>query len=404
PLALIFMYLGLLSAHAAIEAKPGKRRRTYALGFPVMMTLMVLTKESFLVLLPALVLYDLYLKAEENEGFFKNLFRNIGTVVYEAVLFLACMAVIVFYSGTSSTGYAGVDESYKALDYLKGMWMICKGELSVYLVVFLLVFLVQIVLSVLYLKGKVSFSDAPKLFVKKRLYELAITVYAAAFQILLHAKSGMSERYLIPTITWLLIYVFCFAFPLWSELLRNLAAGGAVETEKEDIEEGKRADKKTSAGKRAFPHLVCALLSCIWLIFMVATTNVHATCLNYVYVCSNNTLMLLRLNELAQANGGEDCKIIVCADYGEWNLAISAFMEELYGVPEVYSLSKHDPYNDISEDRYLIEGEGERTLTIPEADIYVTQSEFLTIKMQDHKIDHSKMQQETFANYIVFSR
>ena|GEM_PF-6703458 len=378
PLALIFFWLALLSADEAafIEVLENagmerKRKRLLTMSFYLFLALMALTKESFLVLLPAFVLYRLYAEQKNDESFFAVLLRNAGSVIYGAVLFLTGMGIIVFYSGTSSTGYAGVDESYGVPDYLKGMWNICKGELSGYLIVLLFCLIVNIVLTLRIVGDKKSEKSKTRDFLRKRIYEFVILFYAVFIQVLLHAKSGMSERYLIPAITWIFIYVFCFSFPLW---------------------------------RAYFYKAVPAILAAGWLCFLAVTGNVHALCLDYVYVCSNNTLMLLRLNELAETYGKEDCKIIVCANYGEWNLAISAFMEELYGVDEVYSLSTADPYNDISEDRYLIGDETDRTLTIPEADIYVTQSEFLTIKMQDHQVDYTQMQKDIFATYIVYSR
>lgn len=397
PLALIWLFLGLICAVKYIEGSHkdntgqentiADRKRRWLVGFHIFMTLMMLTKESFLILVPICVFFFLYLELQNiyvgdeklRTAIGRTLKKHVGTIIYEAVVFIICMCVIVFHSGVSSTGYAGLDASYTIRDYLVGMWNIWKGELKSYLLLMFVVIAINAVLSVKYRKQKG--------FAFYRLCELLIVLYFVLSQSLLHAKTGMSERYLFPCITGILIYVCCFGIPLWVKLLKERSSSPELELAK---------------AKRGWKMFVPQAALAVWAIWMIVGSQFHALCLNYVFTCSNNTRMLIRLSELAYENGGEDCKIIVSTQFGEWNLALCAFMEELYGVDQTFALSQSDPYNDIALDRYVIGNEPAQTLTIPEADIYVAQKEFLPIKMQDYGMDYSQMQQEVFGNYIIY--
>lgn len=365
PQALIWLFLGLICAVNYVK----NHRKRWMIGFHIFMTLMMLTKESFLILVPICVFFLLYLELKDAytddvkilSAMGKVMKKHRMTIAYEAVVCIACLCVILFHSGVSSTGYAGLDASYTVRDYASGMWAVWMGELFPYVFLLLVTFIANIVFCVINRKEKG--------YIFLRLCETIIVVYFVLSQSLLHAKTGMSERYLFPCITGILIYICCFSIPLWK---------GKI--------------------KQWLPQLALA----IWAVFIVATSQFHALCLNYVFTCSHNTQMLIRLSELAQERGGGDCKIIVSAPFGEWNLAVCAFMEELYGVDKTYGLSQSDPAVNEAEDRYVVGNKEAGTLGISEADIYVAQKEFLPIKMRENGLEYTEMQSEVFGNYMIF--
>lgn len=366
PQALIWLFLGLICAVNYVEKE---KKRRWIIGFHIFMTLMMLTKESFLILAPICVFFLLYLELQKEyigdekllSAIGKIMKRHLVTIIYEAVVCVACLCVIVFHSGVSSTGYAGLDASYSTGDYLTGMWAIWTGEILPYIFLMLIAVVANTVLCIVNRKEKG--------YIFSRLCELIVVLYFVLSQSLLHAKTGMSERYLFPCITGILIYVCCFSMPLWK---------GKI--------------------KKCLPQLALAA----WAVYIVATSQFHALCLNYVFTCSHNTQMLIRLSELAEERGGEECKIIVSAPFGEWNLAVCAFMEELYGVDETYGLNQTDPAVNEAQDRYVVGDTEVGTLSIPEADIYVAQKEFLPIKMRENGVEYTEMQSEVFGNYMIF--
>lgn len=375
PMALIWLFLGLICAcmYVGDRVKPveEKGKRRWIIGFHFFMTMMMLTKESFLLLVPICVFFLLFYDMQHIDAgeerivslTGKVLKKHLWSILYEAVVCVICMGVIVLHSGVSSTGYAGFDPSYGARDYIAGIWNVWRGELKLYLFLLLVTVLVNVILCVIHRQEK--------WFLFFRGSELLFVLWFLFSQSLLHAKTGMSERYLFPCITGILIYVCCFSLPLWGRLWNR---------------------------KKIIPQLMFAG----WALWIVCISQFHALCLNYVFTCSYNTQMLIRLSELAQEKGGEECKVIVSTQFGEWNLALCAFMEELYGVKHTYALSQSDPDNEIAVDRYDLEHEVQETLTIPEADIYVAQREFLPFKMRDCGVDYTQMHQEVFGNYIVY--
>lgn len=384
PLALVWLFASLICA--VCYAESGKASPLFL--FHLFMTLMMMTKEAFLILVPVIVCFLLWQVLQNEYGteekpvraIVKLLKNHIWSIVYEAVAFCLCMGIIVFHSGVSSIGYAGLDASYSVADYAAGMWKIWKGDLFPYLVVLLITICVNIVFCVRKRKEKG--------FVFLRCCELLFVLYFVFSQSLLHAKSGMSERYLFPCITGILIYVFCFGVSLWTRLWQQ-----------SDKETGKR---RITGCK--WKTIIAQTLLVIWSAGMIYTSQFHALCVNYVLTCSNNTQMLIRLSELAKERGGESCKIIVSTPYGEWNLAVCAFMEELYGVKHTFALSQSDQDNRTANDRYVIGEETEQTIDVTEADLYVAQLEFLPMKMRECGLEYTQMQQEIFGNYIIFMK
>lgn len=367
PQALIWLFLSLICAVNCVEKAEKKRR--WIIGFHVFMTLMMMTKEAFLILVPICVFFLLYLELRNiyvGEAKLKTsigtvMKKHLATILYEAVVCVLCLCIIVFHSGVSSIGYAGLDASYTAGDYLSGMWKVWTGELLPYLLLMIVAILGNVVLCVLHRKENG--------YVFYRLCEALIVLYFVLSQSFLHAKSGMFERYLFPCINGILIYVCCFSIPLWK---------GKI--------------------KQWIPQIVLG----VWAIVMIVSSQFHTSCLSYVFTCSYNTQMLIRLSELAKERGGEDCKIIVSAPFGEWNLAVCAFMEELYGVDGTYGLNQSDPTVTEAKDRYVVGDKEAGTLSIAEADIYVAQKEFLPIKMRENGVEYTEMQSEVFGNYMIF--
>lgn len=371
PLALIWMFMGLICLVKDVEQR--ERFRGWRIGFHICMTIMMLTKESFLILIPIFLFFIFILELQQMHNSDRTcreiiklyLKKYVVDIIYELIVFAVCMGVIILHSGVSSTGYAGLDASYTLRDYFNGMWKVWTGDLLPYSILLIIFMGVNICLSIVYHKDKK--------FLLSRLCEIVFVLYFVLSQSLLHAKTGMSERYLFPCITGIFIYVFCMSIPLWADLV----------------------------GKRCITTWTIEGLLAVWAMGMIFSSQFHALCLNYVFTCSNNTQMLIRLSELAEQNGGKDCRMIVSTPYGEWNLAISAFMEELYDVDYVYSLSQTSS-TDQAVDRYMVKGETQETISLSDADIFIAQQEFLPEKMRACGIEYTQLQQEIFGNYMIF--
>lgn len=370
PLALIWMFLALIFA---VRCQENAGRWDKVL-FLFLLTMMMGVKESFLLLAPVIVFFLCYLEWRKSESFSLKkhmgvLWKYKGILIYTILLFLLCIGIIVFYCGVDSTGYAGFDEHLSIGDYLGLMWNIWTGSLSVYLRIFFAMLLLCVVVWI-YQLMKCKPQKAQWFFL--RFCEILFPLYFILSQSILHAKSSMDERYLLPCVTGIFIYVMIFGYDYFSKV-------------------------KWSA------VLYYAGITALFL-FLAIRSNIYQVTRNYATVCIHNMQMLDRVNQLTEAYAGTDTNIVISTRYGEWNMAFSAFMEELYGVHNVYSLSQTDSGDGLAYDRYVKEEEEKAGHDITDADIYIAQSEYLPQKLGENGVDVNAFSQEVFGYYIVYYR
>ena len=163
--------------------------------FYIASILMSLMKESFVIMIPALYLFEVCLLEEyELDGAnvpLKSLFIPLIKHIWGwCVLAVCCMMevyVIISYVGTNSIGYAGFSKDTKLSDYIDGIITSVTDQLK-YGVILLVAALVLIVY--LCYQYKISF--------EKMISKLLLFGYIFISQLALYAKSGMMERYLMP--------------------------------------------------------------------------------------------------------------------------------------------------------------------------------------------------------------
>lgn len=170
-----------------------------------------LMKESFLLLIPAVVWLRLGLESVYNlqspKDIFNILKRNVLFIVISAVFFLINIYVIVTYVGMNQIGYAGLDESYGIKDYIWAMQRLCRDSLHSYVLLAYAVLGVTLIsLIILFLVKRARFNAG--------LVLLSVLIifsgYVVVTQMILHAKSGMWDRYLLPGIIgFAMVFVVC---------------------------------------------------------------------------------------------------------------------------------------------------------------------------------------------------
>lgn len=184
-LSISFFYLGKLLSNKSHH--PGN---TFAFG--LFLLLSTLTKESFIILVPAI----LFLKVWQESNVYGKTFpdsvkQNIKLIIVFTVIVIAELAVIFYYKAISPRfiNYIGVDESTFTVSNLHislvRLW-ITKGYLLVIL---------PFVLFILFMKRKAgNRKEFWTFFLPLTLLFLLITIP----QILLYSKSLIFERYLLP--------------------------------------------------------------------------------------------------------------------------------------------------------------------------------------------------------------
>lgn len=195
-----FLSLSVLSMIYAI--KSNKNKIIFRILFCFLGLLMALCKESFLLLIPALLFVYLFLYSRNNANLKLSLSvkKNLPELVFFGLLFVLSVAYVSVKVNTESLGYAGI----KDVDFQKyvkafGTLFLNEGVGVVSLMLFTLSYVVSVSLDK---KNKQSSS-------RTHLYVLILAVLIVVPQVYLYGKSGVFERYFIPgVIAWAILFVF----------------------------------------------------------------------------------------------------------------------------------------------------------------------------------------------------
>lgn len=178
-----------------------------------------LMKESFLLLLPGIawlrVGFEFVGRLYRPKDIWKVLRSNGLFIILDLVFFSLNIYVITAYVGVNQIGYAGLDKNYGIKDYIWAMMRMCKESLSLY---FWLACILLAVVIVYCIKGLLTWKKtktaAWNLFKAgdENIYLVLLLfgLYVIGTQMILYAKSGMWDRYLLPAIAgFALIFVVC---------------------------------------------------------------------------------------------------------------------------------------------------------------------------------------------------
>ena len=199
-MAMLSLSLFFLGKYVVSEAKA----KTFKILFVVFAILSALSKESFLLLLPAFILLLVYLDKIKSELDWKEVIKkNIGSIGVLAIVFVGCVGYIKMFIGTGGTGYAGVaGPNLKA--YGETFWDLSKKTWLSYLI------LTQ-TLVILFFSWKEKSQEKMEERVRKIAFPVIIFLAVVLPQVFLHMKSGFMKRYLVPV---MLAYALAFVFSL----------------------------------------------------------------------------------------------------------------------------------------------------------------------------------------------
>lgn len=155
----------------------------------ISMFLMSLMKESFVLMLPPILFLYLGLYSyKNNDKNIKNiLIENKKIIITFVSLFFIEIFVIVFFVGTNKIGYAGFSSDTTTYQYLEG---IRKSLISDGLINQAILFLIA---------GGITLASYNTVKNKKSFLGIILfVVVTVIFQLILHAKSTMFERYIVP--------------------------------------------------------------------------------------------------------------------------------------------------------------------------------------------------------------
>ena len=192
-----------------------------AAGSAFLFFLMSLYKESFILLLPFVLLYVLYAQMRGRErltaaSLWESVRAKWGYLLVLGLLFTAEMLLLLFVIGTNNYEYIGLDAQMTYEQY-REVWLNALGaDLKWY-------FRFGVICCMILL----TYWEE----LKKLGWEMALTALLIVPQIVTYSKTGITERYLLPT---------AFGIAFWL-----IAAGGTM---------------KALGGRRKSVYVLCLLL------------------------------------------------------------------------------------------------------------------------------------------------
>jgi len=201
PIGIFWLSIGLYFMARTIF-EPGKLGPTYNVLSVLALVIASLSKESFVVILPAVVLWGLILYRQHHQLSWINTIKaNLGKIALLASVCVAELAIIFLKVGTNRIGYAGVDSNSLTLHQIaftvKQLFLASNPLLMGMIgAVFVVVLTSKIVYDHV-LTPKQPFKSLRSLLEELFYVAVLMGVYIIP-QAVLYAKSGFYARYLIP--------------------------------------------------------------------------------------------------------------------------------------------------------------------------------------------------------------
>lgn len=326
-------------------------------------------KEAFLLLLPLLPVWLVYWEINLNgqevswKGIRIILQKRWIYFLATYLVFLIDMAVILLYVGINRIGYAGIDDTYGIVDYIRGIWYIVIGKLRLYIITSMIgVLFLFVLLCISWMKGQREL-----LFRLARCMIIPILTfgYFLGGQLILHVKSGMFERYLLPA-------TVAFAY-FWLIDLNGFI----------------RFDKKIMKGYYVFVTFMALTL--------IVGVNDEEQARTYAADGKNTTSML----SMAAAYADKNPNIIVGEGY-EKDFSSSVYLQEKYHVKSVYNLYYSTVENGIVRDGYLCDADEKEAITIDEAQMFIGYPDMLIPIMEEYGISRQNLESYAFGDYVLY--
>ena len=196
-IALIFMALSIYAT---------KKNILYKMLFIFFVILSSLSKESFILLIPALLFWKVWLTYNKNKmSLIQSIKKNLPCIIILFFVFAIELFIILYYIDTVFD-YAGVERRIEFYRYLDTMMVLSKyGYQKIIFTSFLLAVL-------LFFTNRDKLSNLRlSAFIKNFIPPAVLFLLIVTPQVVLYAKSGINGRYLLPSVigySYLLIYTY----------------------------------------------------------------------------------------------------------------------------------------------------------------------------------------------------
>lgn len=321
-------------------------------------------KESFLLLLPILPVYLVYMdymNKESDEKFsvknIMNIIRNrMIYIISSFAIFVVDILIILFYTGTMGMGYAGIDTRMTLKEYFLGMQNILMYPLEVYvkiLVLCLVLFGIPVI-AVMF-KRRTTEIGGGNVFITLLFY-VAVSFYGIFGQLVLHAKSGIFERYFLPS-------TFCFAF---------ITVIGFYQI-----------TKYNAVLKRGYYAVML-----VFTLMIISSCNLNNDAKAYADDGKYTTWMLEKVASMSD----ESTILVTAFEQLELDASSSTYLESAHNIKNVYASKPSVYVPDIKDVGYKDVG------------VYFGYEDNIEKLMHENGIDKSKFEKFMFNKYTVYAK
>ncbi len=168
-----------------------KRHALNTVLFCICLIITMLCKESFIIIAPAFLVFKLWHEKNKYEFSIKETIKNNSLLVIPFLVMCFSLWLIIFVIGTNKIIYAGINSNINIIPLVNGSYRILRNSL----------FEIEIIIILSLLLIYYELKDEKKF--KAILIELILPAIFAFLivvpNLILYAKSGMDERYLLPS-------------------------------------------------------------------------------------------------------------------------------------------------------------------------------------------------------------
>jgi glycerol uptake facilitator-like aquaporin len=151
----------------------------------------MLCKESFIIIAPAFIVFKLWYEKNKYELSIKETLRNNSLLVIPFLVMCFSLWLIIFVIGTNKIIYAGINSNINIIPLINGSYRILRNSLFEINIIIIL----SLLLIYYELKDEKKFKAILIELILPAIFAFLIVVP----NLILYAKSGMDERYLLPS-------------------------------------------------------------------------------------------------------------------------------------------------------------------------------------------------------------
>ncbi len=168
-----------------------KRHTLNTALFCISLIITMLSKESYIIIAPAFIIFKLWYEKNKYELSIKETLRNNSLLVIPFLVMCFSLWLIIFVIGTNKIIYAGLNTDIKIIPLVNGSYRILRNsffEIEMIIILSLLLYYYE-------LKDEKKFKAILIELILPAIFAFLIVVP----NLILYAKSGMDERYLLPS-------------------------------------------------------------------------------------------------------------------------------------------------------------------------------------------------------------